>query len=223
LLLACTDPPPCPNDMVLIEGGRFELGEASPRPGHKALVVEKRSVVLDDFCIASHPFPGKDLRWPSDGLSRSMLPAFEAQVKARGRRACTVEELMLASAGPENRPLAAPRSACETRDDEPKPIGSHPECRTPTGIYDFGVRSSWAHLGPLDFPRYEGWASWGPTWRDDTFYPPTNFAVHSHDGAEAAYLDDGWRTCADLGADEGEWPAFAQAFPGSFADLLDSP
>ena len=208
--------------MKLVEGGRFELGEAAPEPQHEGLVVPLRQVTLEPYCIATHPFPGEGARWPTDGMSLSQLVAWEALVEARGRRACTVEELIRAAAGPHNQPRAAARAACESDDDEPKPIGSHPDCRTPEGLVDFGVRSSWAHLGPLqpDFPRYDTWVSWGPTWREDTFYPPTNFAVHSHDPAESSYIDDGWRSCADPRADEGRWPEFAQSFPGSFAALL---
>ncbi len=223
MLLACTRAPPCPADMLLIEGGTFELGEVSPGKGHEGLVITRRTMVIEDYCIATHPFPGEGLDWPSDGLSLSQLQTWEPLVNERGRRACTVEELVRAAAGPMNQPRSSTREDCESKDHQPGPIGSHPACRTAEGLVDFGVRSSWAHLASLDaeFPRYERWASWGHTWRDDTFYPTTNFAIHSHDPAETSYLDDGWRSCASPRRDKGRWAEFSQAFPGSFAALLD--
>lgn len=208
--------------MVLIEGGRFELGESAPEAQHEGLVVPKHRVTLESFCVATHPFPGEGRRWPSDGMSLSQVGRWEARIQAEGRRACTVDELIRVSAGEANASRTVEAGDCESDDDEPKPIGSHPKCVSDEGVYDLGVRSSWADLDDLDgdYERYERWVSWGHTWRADTFYPPTNFAIHSHDPAEASYIDDGWRSCANPHGDKGRWAGFSEAFPGSFAAFL---
>lgn len=211
--------------MVRIEGGTHLLGDPAPRPEHDTLVVPRQSLEVQPFCIATHPFPGSGAAWPSEGLSAGQMPAFEAHVGALGRRSCTVAELLRAAGGPENREQAQDPASCEPNDHTPGAIGAYAGCHTPEGVHDLGVRSHWATLGTLQdqFPRYEGWASWGRTSRTDTFYPATNWALHHHAVHESEYIDDGWRSCADIGATSPGWTAFTRSFSGRFSDVVPQP
>lgn len=214
--------PDCPLDMVRIDGGTFTLGEPPPTPGLDTLVIVEQELTVESFCIASHPFPGEGRAWPLDGLAAGQVGAWDAVAREHGRRSCTVAELLLAASGPRNRAQAQDPSRCEPNDHKPGRIGVFPDCHTPQGVHDLGVRSTWGAIGELQdqFPRYVGWASWGRTSREDTFYPATNRAIHAHAVDEPEYIDDGWRSCSDVGAPSPGWANFASSFPGRFGDVL---
>ncbi len=247
LVFACTRPvpaPPCPDGMVHIEGGHLQLGEPEDTDRYKGGWIPRHAVELEDFCIDSYPFPGrKGAPWPSDGLTWDGLVILEGELARYGRRPCSISELMRAAAGPENRryPTDAPkwdRQRCETNDHSPQPLGSFPRCRTPEGIYDFQVRSTW---GALDEPTkqafldrwppedlwFDTWAVWGGTARTDTFYAPNNYGIHFHGPGVAQFEDDNFRVCADPGATTvsgyGDWLDAFIAAKSYGSGLLGSP
>ena len=236
----------CPAGMVPIAGGRFELGEsdegllASYAPDR---ILPRSSFHLAGYCVALHPFPGRPgLPWPSDGLSVDALPEVEALLVRHGRRLCTVPELTLAAAGPENHryPWHASerrKSDCEQDDVRPSSLGSRPMCRSSVGLWDLQVRSSWVRMdeatrGVLTRPTDETspghdslyWL-WGANARDDTYYAPSNFGLHHHLAGSKAYQDDGLRVCAGPGGVTKEqqeaWDALIERYlpQGSFAVL----
>jgi hypothetical protein len=97
---------------------------------------------------------------------------------------------------------------CDSKDEDPEPMGSYAQCVSPTGAYEFQVRSTWARLddvtltaltvsGASTQPGFDGgYTVWGGLVRADTYYAPTNFGVHFHQDDAPAFNDDGLRTCA---------------------------
>jgi len=220
----------CPEGMVLIDGGTFTLGEwdeSTLSQFYTHQVVMERDLQVSTFCVAKYPFPNRiGEYWPHDGLSLASIVDFEERVSLYDRRLCTVSELLLASAGPDNwrYPYDAEdhvQGMCEPDDMNMEiRLGTFDTCVSPYGVHDFAVRSSWARMenesivedaesgwyeerGPyVPFPGID-YAVWGGTSRGDTFYAPTNFGIHFH-GVEAPYLDDGVRVCA---TPKKEWSA----------------
>lgn len=222
--------PRCPEGMLGIAGGPAELGEADVEGSAKYRpnnVVPRGSFALDGFCIDRFPAPGTEGDpWPRDGIAKKQLrEQLEPWLWARGRRLCTVAELMRAAGGPTGarypwgqEPGTAP---CDPDDESPKAMGTYADCVSPEGVRDLQVRSTWARLDPRTLalltdagaatqPGFDGgYAVWGGLVRTDTYYAPTNFGVHFHDDEAPAFNDDGLRTCAWPGAtaDPAGWTA----------------
>jgi hypothetical protein len=240
LLTSCvTEPGPdfgedphltCPTTMLLIAGGDFLLGEgedAEFAPLEPGAVIYESNFGISSFCVDPLPFPGRaGAPWPSFGLNAALAEDLDSRLAAFGRRLCTISELLLASAGPDNwrypyDPEDWSEGLCDPDDLTPQPLGSYEDCTSPLGVSDFQVRSTWgwldpemkAHLNSYDAPvtrpgedplppeSFE-YAVQGGTSRAETFYSPTNFGIHSHP-QDAVYLDDGARVCADPAQD---WP-----------------
>jgi hypothetical protein len=211
--------PGCPAGMVFVPGHSGSLGESDPQvlEQYPGFVVVQRDATVPAVCVDRLPFPGRlAADWPSDGLSEVQLPALQDALAPHGRRLCTLGELLLATAGPQNQRTPPVNGRCETDDQNPtRTLGGWARCVTPTGLQDVGVRGSWVTVDP-------GWgvsgayAVLGGTPRTDTFYAPTVFGVHEHGQDPGAYLDDGLRLCADPGArsvqDEAAWQRALQAF-----------
>ncbi len=245
-LLACGTPDPsrpggtsqlplgCPTDMVPIEGGRAWLGALEGDYGPAQIPYTE--IALEPYCIDAYPFPGqRGDDYPVDGLAFRMLPAWDELLQDYGRRLCTPEELLWAStSGATNLPFAAgaERSMlCEPFWDWERmsPFGSYPACVSPWGLYEFNVFSSWASASAaIDAVRGEPhpkpYDVVGGTNRDDTYYDPTNFGIHSHGMEDFPYFDDQLRVCADPGPPEepADWLVFRQAAAnqGSFGMAL---
>lgn len=208
--------------MIAVEGGWFHLGEDDKGlleryAAHHQL--GKRWLRVRPFCVAEYPFPNRaGVPWPADGLRIDQLPAVEARVEPFGRRLCTVDELLLVGAGPDNwrhphDPARRLPGRCEPYDlAEGMVLGAYAGCVNAQGVHDLGVRSSWARINDPAIARdlRAGWltdrgpsvplpdlpyAVWGGTARDDTFYAPGNFGIHTH-GIEGPFVDDGLRLCA---------------------------
>jgi hypothetical protein len=211
--------------MLFVDGGEFELGEwdvDSYESWMPDYVLRKGRVELAPFCMARFPFPGREgATWPRDGLDLHILPELERQLAPLGRRSCSVLELTLAAAGPENfrYPQAKeerPVGSCDPKDEEPSPLGSFPECVSTLGFHDFLARASWARVDELSRAaltaqgahHQEGFAAdylvAGGMERQDTIQAPTNFGIHFHQRTEPAFLDDGIRLCADPGPQDVE-------------------
>jgi hypothetical protein len=246
LLIACDAPgtspaahpsalePPCPVGMIGLGPGAAPMGSAAP--SHGPAEIPLLDIAVGRFCIDAYPFPGQPGdHYPVDGLAYRELPAWDALLQAYGRRLCTPEELLWASAsGPANTRFAAgaERSMlCEPYDDWERmsPMGTWPACVSPWGLYDFNVMSSWASAShAIDLAREEShpkdYDVVGGTIRDDTFYAPTNWGIHSHGLEDFPYFDDQLRVCADPGAhaDPLFWQIFRQAASnqGSFGAAL---
>ncbi len=246
LLIACDSPgispeaprvasvPPCPAGMIDLGPGSAPMGSAET--SHGPAEIPLLDIQVERFCIDPFPFPGQaGDHYPVDGLAFRQLPAWDRLLQAYGRRLCTPEELLWASAaGPANLPYAtgSQRSMlCEPQDDWERmaPLGSWPACVSPWGLYDFNVMSSWATAsGPIDLAREEShpkpYAVVGGTSREDTYYAPTNYGIHSHGLEDFPYYDDQLRVCADPGvhADPAAWQIFRQAAAnqGSFGAAL---
>ncbi len=221
--------------MVWVPGGVYEVGETdthiirsynlSIRPGtFWSLVIPRTRVVLQrPFCIARYPghgLPGKP--WLAAGVSGDDLDDIEAQLKGTGRALCTLEQLLVAAAGRENRRYPygdAPRpGVCDTDPDHPtRTVGGFPDCVTPLGIHDFQVRATWCRLdarskkllrhtrvdlrplGSLPYVVWGGNARYG-----EAFHASSNFAVHGHPGTDYRYPDDDIRLCAPEGRPRAE-------------------
>jgi hypothetical protein len=245
LVLAACDPKPpppptppvprCPAGMIGLGGGIAWLSEYDPAfhqdqapPGWRAVA---------PFCVDPLPFPGlAGARWPEDGLEAGLLPELEDALAAYGRRLCTVDELLWATAeGPANLPYVTgqARGACEDQPgwDDMRPLGGWPGCKNRYGLREGNTASSWARAGERvnDWRtehRARGYALVGGTARTDTFYAPTNFGLHAHDPGDPPFSDDQLRVCADPawgGADDAAWATFQQAaaLQGTFAGALD--
>jgi hypothetical protein len=224
---------PCPGDMIALEGGHAWQGRWSARygvdqvPGHWSAV--------EPFCIDALPFPGqKGDVWLEDGLEAGKVKQWQQVLAQYGRRFCTVEELVWATAsGPANWPFLTgtkPPTHCEPNSSwgDMRGLGEHTGCTNPWGVRDANVSSVWA-LASKEVDEVRGQERWrefvivGGTNRPDTFYAPTNFGIHTHDPGDSAYFDDQLRVCADPGAGlEAEWQLFreAAALQGSFEGAL---
>ncbi len=222
--------PDCPEGMIGVAGGPATLGESDPerarryRPNN---VLLRAPFVIDGFCIDRFPVPGaKGDPWPEDGIGKKQLREhIEPWLWERGRRLCTVAELMRAAGGADGLRYPWGEEAgdppCDANDDTPEPMGTYESCVSPDGLRDLQVRSTWALLdrttsglllaeGAHTQPGFDGgYVVWGGLVRDDTYYAPTNFGVHFHLDAAPAYSDDGLRTCASPEAtpDPAGWAA----------------
>jgi hypothetical protein len=236
--------PDCPSHTVFIVGGDFALGEADEsRVGdiNPEMIIRRSDFTVADVCVGLYPFPGvRGAAWPSDGLNLDGAEALNDHLADFGRRLCTVPELLLAAAGPENEryPYGPEHrvDVCDPSGDSPSLLGTWVNCVSPTGVRDFGVRSTWgavtddlvAALEPHGLPWGAGERSlvaYGGTSRQNTFYAPTNFGVHAHSLGEEAYGDDGARVCRDPrpidAAEEERWAVFVDDFGSSgFSGLL---
>lgn len=208
--------------LQFIEGGNFPLGETDPSiiavyaaEGEHQTIIPATNFAVGDFYIDGYPFPGvAGADWFTDGTRHNTIEALELTLAQYGRRVCAISELMYAAAGPDN--LRYPYGnqwidrVCDPDDANPQPIGTYTDCKSPLGIHDFQVRSTWGRMGDQliavmsettqqgGFPGDLTYAVWGGTSRDDTFHAPSNFGFHTHDRmAEDLYLDDGFRVCAD--------------------------
>ena len=261
-------PPDCPDGMIGVAEGTWSLGESDPDwllpspnnsweseyPGLDLLAlttIPLSTHTIPAFCMDRFPFPGiEGESWPVDGLNLDTVHTLDLTLAAFGRRACTLSELLLAGAGPNNwrfpyDPGQALSGMCEEDDFEPGPIGRMPNCVSPLGFRDMLVRSVWARLDPAmgavlaghGMPIYPPWdgagfagaqpyAVYGGTSRQGTFYCSTNFGVHSHPSSIELFLDDGFRVCANPGPPdptvEAAWQDFLADFllVGSYQDWL---
>lgn len=240
--------PPCPPGMVLVDGGTFTLGEWDESTfvtGFHGAVIELTEFELQPYCIDLYPFPGEPGdTWPCDGLNWRAMAAFDEAIAEFHRRPCSVGELLLAAAGPDNwrypyDPEELRAGVCEPSDLAPESeIGSYRECYSPLGLYEFIVRSTWgflendtlrarlASLSEEPLPAGGLYAVQGGTSRDATFYASTNFGIHFHGVYAVAHNDDGARTCTmpydwDPQTQEA-WADFTDGFRvhSSFQELL---
>ena len=260
--------PDCPTGMIGVPEGTWTLGEGDPDwllpspnnsweseyPGLDLLAlttIPLSTHTIPAFCMDRFPFPGiEGENWPVDGLNFDTVRELDLALDVFGRRACTLSELLLAGAGPNNwrfpyDPGEPISGICEEDDFAPGPIGRMPGCVSPLGFRDMLVRSVWARLDPAmgavlapqGMPIYPPWdgasfagsqpyAVYGGTSRQGTFYCSTNFGVHSHPDSVELFLDDGFRACANPGLPdpsvEAAWQDFLADFllVGSYQDWL---
>jgi hypothetical protein len=157
---------------------------------------------------------------------------------------CTFAEVLYASSGDENRRFPwGDDYALRCEPDVVNPvdvIGAHPECVSPEGVFDLGVRGTWARLDPtsqawfheqfgVELPAGELVITGSHFPGKLPFFAPNNYGVHGHvhDGGifdvgrfpGGDWMDDGLRVCADPeGVDpavEAEWQAVQDAFAES--------
>lgn len=226
--------PPCPEGLVPIPGGQGELGDADPDPRLSTIPLVRLQVA--PFCIDDYPFPGQagDRYFP-DGLAFHDLTEWEALLDSYGLRLCSAAELLWASAmGPANLTYATgqrPGELCEPNIivDTAAPMGLFPACVNEWGLHDFNVYSSWGTASPdIDEAMNGGmrspWVVVGGTNRDDTYYSPDNYGIHSHGLDDEPYADDQLRVCSDPGVwgEPAEWQVFRQAAAnqGTYAGAL---
>lgn len=218
----------CPAGMIEIEGGRHSLGERNPTTAadFAGTIIPVTPVRLEPYCVDRFPLPGGEGdSWPQDGLSWDQVAQLESLLPRYGRRLCSVSELLLAAAGPDNwrlpyHPSAYEEGICDIEGNTPSPLGTYPDCRSPFGVRDFMVRSSWATFDPFaygavrpqwdnDFPGEGLYAIYGGTAAQDTFFAPSNYGVHLYGPGDGAYTTDGLRTCAAVGTPD---PAVDEAW-----------
>jgi hypothetical protein len=206
--------------MLWVAGGTYVLGEWQVQAYEEwspDYVLARTEVKLGPYCMAPYPFPGRaGAQWPRDGLDLIGMPEVERQLATVGRRSCTLLELTLGAAGPDNFRYPYDRATrhsgrCDPDDNNPGPLGAFPDCVSPLGFFDFLTRASWARLDELSRaaltaqgahhqPGFEAaYVVAGGMERQDTIQAPTNFGFHIHQPGEPAFLDDGIRLCADPG------------------------
>ena len=236
----------CPAGMVEIEGGSHSVGERNPTNAEtwSGTIIPVTTIRLEPYCVDRFPLPGREGdTWTGDGLSWDQVAQLESLLPRYERRLCSVAELLYAAAGPENwrlpyHPSAYEEGVCDVVANTPSPIGSYPGCRSPMGVRDFVVRSSWATFDPFtygavrpqwdnDFPGEGAYAIYGGTAAQDTFFAPTNYGLHFYGPGDPSYTTDGLRTCAAVGvpqaAVDDAWAAqiAALAAGGSLATWIE--
>ncbi len=244
LLTACGDarwtppeavpPGPCPAGMVQLASGRALLGDLREAYGEDQVVATV--VTVAPFCVEPFPFPGQaGDPWPQDGLEGGRVEAWAALLERFGRRFCTAEELLWATAGgPSNQRFLTGRyrgGLCEPEFSwgDMQPLGTHDRCRNAFGLHDHNVMSTWV-AGSEAFDdarvpvRRRPYNVLGGTNREDTFYANDNYGLHNHDPGDIPFSDDQLRVCADpgVGADDAGWALFAEgaAQQGTFEGAL---
>lgn len=239
--------------MIRVPAGEFQLGETDPLIHTRRTegVVLQTRVRLAEYCIERYPFPGiAGAHHPREGLNHGDAVALDTQLALYGRRLCSISELLLAAAGPDNRRFPwgnEPRTdVCDGSADAPAPLGSHPRCVSSLGVHDFAVRSAFARLGPRlrahlrttgapIAPPHTGlgrideatFVVYGGSANPLSYYAPNNFGIHAHaPEGTVRYLDDSARVCADPRGEfrEDQYRAFLERFmlTGRFSDLLRS-
>ncbi|MDP6935559.1 MAG: hypothetical protein QGG40_21750, partial [Myxococcota bacterium] len=210
---------PCPAGMIYVASTTVELGEwdseilAGYYPDE---IISQFTVEVSPFCMDRFPFPGHPgSDWPIEGLALPQVEEIDLELQGFGRRVCTITELLYAAAGPNN--MRYPFDSedflegfCDPDDEHPEALGSYPDCSSILGFRDFQVRSTWGRLDTAmrthiesyrlsELPGEGNYAVWGGTSRTNTFYAPSNFGFHTHGLDDDSFLDDGFRTCADVG------------------------
>jgi len=224
---------PCPDGMLGIVGDQYALGEKDSTylvaGTWRMLTIRHGILDIRDFCVSRVPFPGEvGASWAKGGLRRVTVEVLVEKLKGTGRRLCRADELMLAAAGPWNwrhpyhpsdrLPGDDPaQNPCGT-DDHPATLGTRPGCASRWGVLDFQIQSSWASTPPdlvaalaargvdLDGQEWD-YLVYGSTAEQQTWYPPTNFSVHSHAHEDPPFSDDGVRLCSDPGSPTAEQQA----------------
>jgi len=238
-------PGDCPAGMIEIDTATLTLGEwaDAAQEQYAGLVIPQDTFSVGAFCVDTFPLPGVEgAQWPTDGLGYEQARSLDQQIAAFGRRACTVTELTVAAAGPDNWRYPYDKNDFDASlcDDgaNPMALGVKPDCTSPFGVHDFQVRSSWARLdqqaldavspGMSQPPPGDGdYAVWGGSSAQDTFYAPSNFGLHFYGPDDDAYLTDGFRACAPIGVpteeEEAAWADWQATFElaGSFEAVLD--
>lgn len=220
--------------MLFVGGGRAVLGDVREAYGEDQVVAVP--VQVGPFCVDAFPFPGRaGDPWPQDGLEGGRVEAWAGLLAHFGRRFCGAEELLWATAaGPANQRFATGRyrgALCEPEFSwgDMAPLGTHERCRSPFGLRDHNVVSTWVvaseAIDDARLPvRRRPYSVLGGTNREDTFYANDNFGVHNHDPGDIAFGDDQLRVCADpgVGADDAGWALFveAAAHQGTFEGAL---
>ena len=229
---------PSPSGMVLVEADRaFSIGEKElnpplNQPWNDPYLVPFGSFWIDSFWIGEYPFPGRGEAWigradSGMGLTFSNVLLLLERAQPRfGRRLCTVEELLLAGAGPDNYRWPYGNSWDSTKCDQDRnpahPIGAFPDCVSPYGVHDITTRSLWAEVDEETRSLYNATAAelgWPHRLPDDlpvvavhglncreADYGTTVQTVHWHhrpgdpwmqDDPDVAFVDDYLSFCAD--------------------------
>lgn len=221
----------CPDGMVEVPATTADLGETLSQniTLYEATTIPQITVSTSGYCVDRYPLPGREgAAWPPDGLGHDQVATLEAALPAWGRRLCTVSELMMAGTGPDNwrypyDPANHIDGACDPESSTPLALGTYPDCRSPLGVRDLNVKSSW---GTLDAavkaviePYYIEWEQempgggaygvWGGTSQQNTFHSPDNYGIHFYGPGDPSYPTDGIRVCANVGkldeATEAAW------------------
>ena len=215
-LVACErgPPPPCPDDMVLIQAGRTTVGFKLPR---REWMEAPRPVVLGDYCIDQYEFPNKKGALPATELS---WDGAQAGCAAVGKRLCSSAEWERACRGPHgwkysygeardaarcNTPIEGPGPGTEPMPLAPS--GAYAGCASVEGVYDLnGSLSEWTSdrwQGPPEPFNASATvdADWftlrGGTMWNRTFYGQDCSSRHGHHRS-FENMDDGARCCRDV-------------------------
>lgn len=247
--------PGCPMGMKHVAApGEVVLGEDDPQRVFDCAcdpntVLEATWTLERDYCIATWPFPGKGYRVPTrdpEGhLAYGEVKRIAAILPRYGRRLCSFKEVLFAAAGRENRRFPWGdewRDVCDSYKEPVGTIGAWPECVTPEGVFELGVRSTWATLDAQAERHLEAGYDVGLDPGDLAvtglsseqragLAALTNYGIHCHVNACGTYdrgveggldwSDDALRVCADPGpADPAKDAAWA-ALRARFAEVED--
>ncbi len=211
LLAGCPEDSPCPDGMVLLEAGSFQLGSEERRLN----AGPPRTVPLPAFCMDRYEHPNQEGALPTVGVTWEQA---RDQCQQAGKRLCTSDEWERACRGAQGWPYVygdqrdpqACNTPWETFEGAPipyAPAGSHPRCRSAEGVMDLnGNVSEWVQdewHGPRANFDVEGFPAevtyrtvrGGTMWRQ-TFYGQDCTSAHGHPERDAHHIDDGFRCCA---------------------------
>ena len=197
----------CPEGMVLLPGGRFEVGTENPNERwHEPL----RVADVSSFCMDIWEYPNTRGNYPLVNVSWTVA---DQLCRSEGKRLCTGDEWERACRGSDRRTYAYGNVRDPERCNTPLPFegprkgqhlplaraGDHERCATPEGVQDLnGNISEWvSDIWVLEEdglpPREEYFVRGGTMWRQ-TFYGQDCTSKHHHP-PENHGSDDGFRCC----------------------------
>lgn len=198
----------CPEGMVLVEGGSWEVGappdllEADPDTSR----VPQHPVTLDSFCISRYPFPGQGRAWPVDGLNGAQAADLHDLLARRcGMGLPTLSQALVALATEENHRYPGGAASweaarCDPDPEHPERIGAFPDCQSGHGVGGLLTFAFWGSVDEATAAALEGtpapwtgepFALYGgmPTWWG-AYYGDDLYGYHTHGPEDSPYADD---------------------------------
>ena len=192
----------CPEGMVLLQGGKFTLGEEPPQFQWQLM---GRPFEVSSFCMDRFEFPNRQGEYPKSGVTFNEA---KDQCEQLGKRLCSEPEWEYACQGPKGRLYSygddRVEGICHTQSttgEQPfAKSGEYPKCHSPEGVFDLnGNLSEWVDATWSQTKTSAGgWKTLrGGTIEEKTHYGQDCTSRHGHDANNWRNSDDGFRCCAE--------------------------